>query len=123
MLIVEDNDETRLLIERVLGPHYHVEAVSDARTALLRMASRTYDVLVLDINLGGKQTGVDVLRVARSLPGYEDVTAVALTAYALPGDEHRFLEQGFDHYVSKPFSKRQLLEVLGSDHADSASRS
>ena len=123
VLIVEDNDETRLLIERVLQGTYRVEAVSDARTALQRMASRAYDALVLDINLGGRQTGVEVLRVARSLPGYEQVVAVALTAYALPGDGDRFLAEGFDHYVSKPFTRRGLLDAIAAGRTKVTERS
>ena len=123
VLIVEDNDETRLLIERVLAGHYEVETAADARTALQRMAARTYDALILDINLGGRSTGVDVLRVARALPGYDAVTAIALTAYALPGDGARFLAEGFDHYVSKPFSKSRLLDVLAAGRTENAAGS
>src|SRR5690606_39491405 len=123
VLVVEDNDETRLLIGRVLEGFYEVEAVADARTALQRMASRFYDALVLDINLGGRKTGVDVLRVARALPGYEDVVAVALTAYALPGDDEHLLDEGFDHYISKPFTKRTLLDAIAAGRGKSLTRS
>jgi CheY-like chemotaxis protein len=76
------------------------------------MSRTAYDVLVLDINLGGKQTGADVLRIARTLPGYGAVTALAVTAYALPGDREEFLRAGFDGYVSKPFTVSALLAAL-----------
>lgn len=123
VLVVEESDETRLLIRRVLEGSYEVESVADARTALQRMASRAYDALLLDINLGGRKTGMDILRVARALPGYEDVVAVALTAYARSSDDERLLEEGFDHFVSKPFTRRALLDAIAAGRTKSITRS
>jgi CheY-like chemotaxis protein len=54
-----------------------------------------------------------LLRQLRALPGYENAPAVALTAYALPSDRDQFLDAGFDYHLSKPFTKEQLLDVLG----------
>lgn len=114
VLVVEDNSDTRMLLERILKATYNVTAVGDARSALLAMNECTFRGLVLDINLGGKETGADVLRIARSLPGYDGVFAIALTAYALPGDRERLLEAGFDEYISKPFTRQSLMEALAS---------
>ncbi|WP_095511864.1 response regulator, partial [Rubrivirga marina] len=112
ILVVEDNDDTRMLLERILRSTYDVTAVGDARSALLAMNQRRFSGLVLDINLGGKETGADVLRIARSLPRYDGVFAIALTAYALPGDRERLLESGFNAYISKPFTRQSLMETL-----------
>jgi CheY-like chemotaxis protein/PAS domain-containing protein len=113
MLVLEDNADTRHLLQRVLRPYYDVDAVGDAQTASAHLSNRVYDVLVMDIHLGGgKKTGADVLRFARTLPGYDDVTAIAVTAYALPGDRGSLLEAGFNGYVSKPFTVRALLGAL-----------
>ena len=114
ILVVEDNDDTRMLLDRILRSVYNVTAVGDARSALLAMNERRFSGLVLDINLGGKETGADVLRIARSLDGYGGVFAIALTAYALPGDRERLLESGFNEYISKPFTRQSLMEALGS---------
>ncbi|HEX9950414.1 MAG TPA: ATP-binding protein [Rubricoccaceae bacterium] len=112
ILVVEDNLDTRVLLDRILRGAYAVTAVGDARSALTAMAQTRFRALVLDINLGGKETGTDILRVARSLDGYGDVFAVALTAYALPGDRERLLESGFDEYISKPFTRQSLTDAL-----------
>ena len=114
VLVVEDNDDTRMLLERILRSTYDVKAVGDARSALLAMNECRFAGLVLDINLGGKETGADVLRIARSLPGYDGVFAIALTAYALPGDRERLIEAGFDEYISKPFTRQSLMETLSA---------
>lgn len=112
ILVVEDNGDTRMLLERILRSTYRVTAVADARSALLAMNDQRFAGLVLDINLGGKETGADVLRIARSLPGYEGVFAIALTAYALPGDRERLLASGFSEYISKPFTRQSLMDSL-----------
>jgi CheY-like chemotaxis protein len=114
LLVVEDNADTRMLLDRILRATYHVTAVADARSALIEMNRHRFRGLVLDINLGGKETGADVLRVARTLDGYEGVYAIALTAYALPGDRDRLLEAGFDEYLSKPFTRQALLDTLAA---------
>ena len=114
VLVVEDNSDTRMLLERILRKQYQVRATGDARGALLAMNEVRFDALVLDINLGGKETGSDVLRIARALPGYGEVFAIALTAYALPGDRERLLSSGFDDYISKPFTRHALLEALAA---------
>ena len=114
VLVVEDNDDTRMLLDRILRSTYHVTAVGDARSALLAMNERRFAGLVLDINLGGKETGADVLRIARSLPNYDGVFAIALTAYALPGDRERLLESGFNEYISKPFTRQSLMDTLAA---------
>ncbi len=114
ILVVEDNADTRMLLDRILRKIYRVTAVGGAREALGVMNVERFDALVLDINLGGKETGADVLRIARAMPDHEEVFAIALTAYALPGDRERLLSAGFDEYISKPFTRQALLEVLGA---------
>jgi CheY-like chemotaxis protein len=112
VLVVEDNADTRMLLDRILRKSYTVTAVGGARDALAAMTEQRFDALVLDINLGGKETGADVLRIARSMPEHDEVFAIALTAYALPGDRERLLAAGFDEYISKPFTRHALLEAL-----------
>ncbi len=114
VLVVEDNIDTRMLLDRILRGTYNVTAVGDARSALAAMTQKRFRGFVLDINLGGKETGTNVLRVARSIEGYADVYAVALTAYALPGDRDRLIESGFDEYISKPFTRQSLMDALAA---------
>ncbi len=112
ILAVEDNPDMLVLVERFLGPLYEVATASDEEEALERARQRRYDVVLMDINLGRARTGVEVLEDLRKIPGYETVPVVAVTAYALPGDREHFLETGFNGYLSKPFTKQILQEVI-----------
>lgn len=112
ILVVEDDRDTRALIGVILRRLYQVTCVAQPDDALAAAATDSFDLFALDINLGTTTNGVDLLSNLRALPGYTHAPAVAVTAYAMPGDREHFLEAGFDCYLSKPFTKRALLDVL-----------
>ena len=112
VLALEDNAESRLLLKHLLRKEFDAVIVSGADETLAAASGKTFDVMLLDINLGEKRTGVDVLQALRQMPGHADTPALACTAYALPGDRERFLEAGFVRYVSKPFVKAELMTAL-----------
>lgn len=112
ILVLEDNAESRLLLRHLLARTFDATIVARADEALESARQSRFDLMLLDINLGEKRTGVDVLAELRRIPGYAQVPALACTAYALPGDRERFLEAGFQSYVSKPFVKAELLGAL-----------
>ena len=70
------------------------------------------DVALVDINLGGGMNGMELLAELRRRPACQHTHVVAMTAYALPGDEERFLAAGFDRYIAKPFTPHGLHAVL-----------
>jgi signal transduction histidine kinase/ActR/RegA family two-component response regulator len=112
ILVVEDNDETRQLVNIFLQAADGVVGAASSAEALHHLHDKVFDGVLLDINLGEERTGLELIEVIREIDGYQDVPIVAFTAYALPGDEERFLKAGFDSYVQKPFTKRQLLRTL-----------
>lgn len=114
ILAVEDNSETQLLLEHLLKGSYEVKVVPGVEGALDAVENESFDVLLLDINLSEEKTGTDLLYLIREREGMEQVPAVALTAYAMPGDREDFLEKGFDEYVSKPFTRADLTEAIES---------
>ncbi|WP_412069971.1 hybrid sensor histidine kinase/response regulator [Rubrivirga sp. IMCC43871] len=112
VLYVEDNEIMQQLVALRLGPYCEVVLESDPQAALARAAAEPFDAFFLDINLTDTMDGVALLAALRRLPGHSGTPAVALTAYALPGSEARFRGAGFDHYLPKPFTTRQLLDLL-----------
>ncbi len=112
VLVAEDNADTRRLVERTIAEYYDVETAADASTALALAQRAWFDLLLLDVNLGSGPGGADLLRSLRAIPAYAYVPALAVTAYALPGDHRRLLEAGFSGYLAKPFTRDELLYAL-----------
>ncbi|MEX0747994.1 MAG: HDOD domain-containing protein, partial [Rhodothermales bacterium] len=112
IMLVEDNAVTRRIIERILRDEYDVVAVEEVDEAFVQAREHDLDLLLLDIALNDRRTGVEVLHGIRQMPRYVDIPAVACTAYSLPGLRDRYLEAGFNGYIAKPFRKEQLLDLL-----------
>jgi CheY-like chemotaxis protein len=118
VLAVEDNSETQLLLEHLLKKSYEVVVVAGVDEALDAVDDTTFDALLLDINLSEERTGTDLLHLLRDRNDMNGVPAIALTAYAMPGDREDFLEAGFDQYVSKPFTRADLTEAIETSLPD-----
>ena len=112
VLLLEDNEIARRVIEMMVRDEYDIVAASTADEALEYAREYQFDLLLLDIALNERRTGVEVLHGVRKIVRYHAVPAVACTAYSLPGLRERYLEAGFDGYIAKPFRARQLLETL-----------
>lgn len=112
ILAVEDNSETQLLLKHLLKDSYEIDVVPGVDGALEAVDNDSFDVLLLDINLSEEQTGTELLHLIRERKEMQKVPAVALTAYAMPGDREDFLEEGFDEYVSKPFTRADLTKAI-----------
>lgn len=112
ILAVEDNSETQLLLDHLLKSSFNVVVVAGVEDALDAVEEYSFDAFLLDINLSEERTGTDLLHLLRDQDGMADTPAVALTAYAMPGDREDFLEAGFDQYVSKPFTRADLTDAI-----------
>jgi len=112
LLAVEDNSETQLLLKHLLKSSFEVVVVPGVEEALDAAEKHSFDLFLLDINLSEKRTGTDLLHLLREQPEKAAVPAIALTAYAMPGDREDFLAAGFDQYVSKPFTRADLTSAI-----------
>jgi PAS domain S-box-containing protein len=112
VLIVEDNVYTRLLVNRLLKDTYEVTTAANAEEAYAIATGQDFDVLLMDINLGEGPNGLDLMHEIRKDVRFAQTPVVALTAYAMPEDRNRFLDAGFDYYLSKPFTKDDLRKTI-----------
>jgi signal transduction histidine kinase/CheY-like chemotaxis protein len=116
VLIVEDDDDARALVAKVLeGQGAFVKAVSSAREALAALEKERVDVLLSDIEMPGTD-GYQLIRELRLRPSQQggSVPAVALTAYARTEDRLRALRAGFQLHLSKPVQPAELIAVVAS---------
>jgi CheY-like chemotaxis protein len=106
--LVEDNADNRLLVHAILDDLYDVIEYCDGASALEGLKIVHPDVLLLDISLP-EMDGTEVLARLRQDPETRALPVIALTAHAMAGDRARFLDAGFDEYVSKPIADEELL--------------
>jgi CheY-like chemotaxis protein len=114
ILLVEDDPDQAILGEvRLQLAGYQVRTVDRAKTLsrVLREEERP-DLLLLDVMLPDGD-GFDILAKLRCWPEFATLPVVLLTAKAELADIHRGLALGADGYVTKPYSKEQLAEVIG----------
>lgn len=112
VLVVDDNESARLLLDRMLRDAFDADIVGSAAEALQQAKAGSYGLVLMDIHLSDESSGVDLMEQFRRLPAYRHTPIVAFTAFALPGDRERFLSAGFDGYLGKPFTKQQLFAAL-----------
>lgn len=112
ILIVEDNPSSMTVILMTLRGHGYtlLEAV-DGEEAL-KVADRAKpDLILIDIQLP-KIDGLEVTRRLRQIPAFSHVPIIALTAYAMKGDEERIIRAGCDAYLAKPFHIHKLRSMV-----------
>ena len=114
VLIVEDNARNRKLVRDVLGhAGYETLEACDGEAGVALARERRPDLILMDINLPGID-GVEALARLRADAATAAIPVVALTAYAMKDDRERFLAAGFDGYLEKPVSVRELPGQLGA---------
>jgi PAS domain S-box-containing protein len=111
VLVVEDNVETQRLLDVYLKQQYRVAQAMNATEAFAAIDKDVPDVILMDVNLPGKD-GLTITREIRGGDQCPGVPIVALTAFAMTGDRQRCLDAGCNDYLSKPATKREVLEVL-----------
>jgi len=112
ILIVDDN-AVNLKLMRVLlaGEGYTVRTAGDAEEALGVLRDFRPRLILMDVQLPGMD-GLELTRRLKDDPALGGVPVVALTAYAMKGDEGRALAAGCDGYITKPIDTRTLAAVI-----------
>lgn len=111
ILYVEDNPANLSLVERVarIGKH-DVVTYMNGTTALENFERDQPDIVLMDIQLPGSLTGLDVVRRLRA-DGHK-LPIIAVTAYAMVGDRERCLAAGCDEYIAKPLPIADLVTLF-----------
>ena len=114
ILIVDDNPMNLKLIEALLKMEgYEVRSAPNAETALLQLARWRPELILMDLQLPGMD-GLELTRRLKADPVTRDIVIVAITAYAMKGDEQRAREAGCDGYIPKPIDTRALPQAVAA---------
>jgi len=109
ILVVEDQEDNRRILRDLLGnAGYELVEVGTGEEAVAAVGAQRPDLILMDIQLP-VMDGYEATRRIKSNPDMETVPIIAVTSYALAGDEAKARAAGCNAYVSKPFSPRALL--------------
>ena len=112
ILIVEDNEKNRRLLRKVLQVSgYRVAEVETGRDAVVAAREQAPDLILLDYQLPDID-GIEVFRLIRADPAIKHMPIVAVTASAMPEDQKRMREAGFDGFETKPINVKDLLVTV-----------
>jgi two-component system cell cycle response regulator DivK len=109
ILVVDDNEDNRqILIDLFSGAGYEVIEAHTGLDAVTVATREVPDLVLMDIQLPGID-GYEATRRIKAQTALASVPVIAVTSYALAGDDRKAADAGCDDYVTKPFSPRALL--------------
>ena len=112
ILVVEDQEDNRQILRDLLETTgYELVEVEDGVQAVAAVAKQRPDLILMDIQLP-IMDGYEATRRIRADPANKDIPIIAVTSYALSGDEGKARAAGCNAYVPKPYSPRQLLAKI-----------
>ncbi len=112
VLFVDDDAASRSVLSLFLRKLCEIDVAENGEEAIKLLQKECYSLILLDISLGKGITGIDLLKIIRADDRTAKLPVIAITAHAMVGDRERFLNEGFNEYISKPFSKDQLLNKI-----------
>jgi len=112
ILLIEDNpNNIKLMVMLLEQQDYKVTVDTNAEAGIINAKKILPDLILLDIQLP-EMDGMEACRIMRKEEGLEYTPIIALTAFAMPGDKDRILENGFNEYMSKPINYREFLKLV-----------
>jgi CheY-like chemotaxis protein len=114
ILVVDDNPENVKLVSFLLSAEgYEVRTASNAAEALALLGSFRPELILMDLQMPGMD-GFELTRRLKADPATKGIAILAVTAYAMKGDERKALEAGCDGYVAKPIDTRTLPALVAA---------
>lgn len=112
ILIIEDQEDNRAILRDLLtsAGYQFVEAINGVEGVAAAERERP-DLILMDIQLP-LLDGYEATRQIRAIDGLQTTPIIAVTSYALGGDEAKALAAGCNAYITKPFSPRRLLATV-----------
>jgi two-component system cell cycle response regulator DivK len=118
ILVVEDTEDNRQILRDLLGmAGYEMVEAHDGAEGVAKAAEHKPDLILMDIQMP-VMDGYEATRQIKANPELKGIPVIAVTSYALSGDEQKTRDAGCDGYIAKPYSPRQMLskvrEILGA---------
>ena len=112
ILVVEDQEDLRGVLRDLLtGSGYEVAEAADGQAGVAKAKSERPDLILMDIQLPIID-GYEATRQIKADPNLERTPVIAVSSFAMKGDEEKARASGCDGYVTKPYSPVKLLGVI-----------
>ena len=112
VLYVEDNEFNRKIVRHLLGhTSYRLLEAGDGEAGVATAREAVPDLIIMDIQLP-KLSGLEATRQLRADPVTAPIPVIVITSFALAGDEEKAREAGAAAYLAKPYSPRELLQMI-----------
>ena len=112
VLVVEDNDLNMRLFCDLLAVHgYDTLQSRDGRGVVALVREKRPDLILMDVQLPDV-SGLDVTRELKADPDLAAIPVIAITAFAMKGDEERIRAGGCEAYIAKPIAVQRFIEVV-----------
>ena len=112
ILVVDDQEDLRgVLRDLLIGSGYTVIEAADGETGVAKAKSDRPDLILMDIQMPVID-GYEATRRIKVDPDLNPIPIVAVSLFAMKGDEEKARAAGCDHYVTKPYSPMQLLRLI-----------
>jgi two-component system cell cycle response regulator DivK len=112
ILVIEDQEDKRRIMRDLFSSlGYEVIEAFTGEEGVTAAETHYPDLILMDIQLPGID-GYETTRRITANPDFSEITIIAVTSYALSGDDAKALEAGCDDYVAKPFIPRKLLSKI-----------
>ena len=117
ILVIEDTEDNRQILRDLLGmAGYDMIEAHDGAEGVAQATAHKPDLILMDIQMP-VMDGYEATRRIKADPALAAIPIVAVTSYALSGDEQKARDAGCNDYIAKPYSPRQMLakvrEILG----------
>ena len=112
ILLVEDDSVNRSVAEYFLKDVGELDIVNSGESALEKVRTKQYNLILMDIALGAGMNGLETTKLIREINNYKSIPIIALTAYAMSIEKDKFLVGGCNDYLSKPFTKEELINKV-----------
>ena len=114
VLMVDDDSVSREITFLFLKNICKLDFAKSGDEALKLVNKKTYKLILMDINLGEGMSGIETTQKIKSISAYKNTPIVAFTAFAMEGEREEFLRSGCTHYLSKPFMKKDLIDLVNN---------
>lgn len=112
VLVVEDDLINQVTITNFLASKYKTIVISSSDEALKVLENNDVHFILMDISIRGSKNGLELTKELKEIESFRHIPIIAITAHAFDKDRQNSLAAGCNEYLSKPFTKEELLSTL-----------